>query len=422
MGMVDNEKSALQRVREATRAALQQPTPSPEALEPLVQELEAPDRLAWALQTVPPLGRWAATVGAQAASESKLTLLELIERCRYAPNGPAVLLARSLTCSISDMRRILREAGEMAVELLRLSFHETSAEALWFVTAAIEVVPQQLLLRNTLGAELARVPPSAVTHLFVEHISSYLLRVIVTGALAPRDVAGWLRLRLLQEKIAKAAPSTLFDGYNVRSSGPRCLPNLMQAIAASLTGESSTRVFWIPNLIELPLKEANAEGLADSAADLTILLHLSWTPEERLRLAVAILDAVRRTGCRKGQTLVELTFSEVYTRLVQDRIPPSWRSFVFFADSAWKLAKEWRSWLVDSWIIWSWQPVALLRCLAGDHLLFRQLAHRAAQSRDGLAFLHALRDALAADAELSAKWSDAVTEVLENPHTSIDTD
>jgi hypothetical protein len=233
-------------------------------------------------------------------------------------------------------------------------------------------------------------------------------------------VGEWLRLRLLQEKIAKAAPSTLFDGYNVRPSGPRCLPNLLQAVAASLRTESSTRVFWIPNLIELPLKEVNAEGLADSADDLTILMHLWWTPEERLRLAVPILDAVRRTGCRKAQPLVELSFPDVYARLVQDRIPPGWRSFVFFADSAWELAKEWRCWLIDSWIAWDWQPISLLRCIAGDQILFRQLAHRAAQSKDGLAFLQALRDALATEPELPAGWRTAAAEVLENPNRPIE--
>lgn len=403
----------LEGLREATRIELSLSAPRLDHLERLVGQVSPSDRLTWALEAHPPaLAAWAASQGAAAAREQQLSLPALRDRCRPAPNGMRVLFSWVTALRLHELREALRSLGETSLPLLRLSLHEPGGAALSLISMATEVLRAEALLEQPLAVELASAAVWEGTQRLASQLAPRLVHAIASSALPGEHAAVWLRIHLVQEGLARGSRYALFERTGTHPASPKCLPRLVGAIGEAARTTPPLATFWIPPVLRPPLEQAERTSLEPAIEALIGILDLPWAPDDRLRLAVPTLHAVRRTDCRAGYPLVERTFPVVYRHLLDRKLDgASWQLLRFIGDD-WDEAKAWRSWLIDRWIEWGWPPAAFLRCLAGDEALFQRLARRAAESREGRAFLRRLPEALATAPDLAEIWRGPITRAL----------
>lgn len=406
-------------LREATRIALAQPDPPLGTVERLVQATSDADQLAWALDVEgPALAARAAVIGAAAAARTGMPWVELVKRCEGAPNGWAVLLRRAMTLPTYEVRAALRDAGPVAVELVKRAVTESDPAAGILVAAATEVVSDEALLTADLAATIEAAADTMGARRLVDAVLPLLVRRLAAGEDNAGEVGAWLKLRLVQEAIARSSPWGLFNGASQVAAKAAWLPAVAQIIAEQAAVDSPPLSPWIPCLLTRPLEEASAWSLAASQDALVRILDFPLSSEHRGGLAAAILFTVRRTGCRECRPLVERTFPVVYPMLLEDS--PWLRPFTWFWEDAWDRAKSWRRWLIESWIAWGWPAEGLLACVGGDETLLRRLVKRAARSWEGAAFLGRLIEAIRRDDGLRERWGRVVAQMIDDSEAGAD--
>lgn len=413
----------LEGLREATRIALAQPDPRPILIERIVRAADASDRLTWSLEvTAPVLAGAAASVGAAAAAEQGIPWPDLVERCREAPNGLGVLVARVLSLPSNQARKALESAGSLAPDLLKRVLHGDGSSVTSLISAATHVLPDEPLLSLDMAAELDAAGAADGARCFAEIMAPRLVSVLVAGRWLQGSAAAWLGARPMQQVIERSSAWTLFSRGWAFARSDAWLPNIARAIHEYAASKEDSATTWMPVLLERPIDEANAGSLAAAEEDLLSILELPLRVQERERLSAMVLQAMRRTQCRRGgRRLVERTFPVVYPRLLGDRGWP-WRSVVSVWSDGWDLAKVWRHWLLDTWLAAEWPPEGLLRCLEGDEQLLGQIAHRAAKRWEGRELLRRLRRTLAQRESFAMDWERRAARILDDMASEVDYD
>lgn len=411
----------LEGLRAATRITLTHPETPFDRLEALVQAAAADDRLTWALEAEDPRLAWrAASVAGAAAAELGTPWEELVARCRQAPNGVRVLVTRAMSFGTWELRELVKSAETPTLELLKAALDPAGPGSASVIDATAAILPAEILLGLDVAAALDVAGTTPAARRLAEAVAPHLASRIAGARCTPDAAAAWLRARSVQEAIARAYHSTLFSGARGLAAPWTWLPPMVRAIRQHCEQDRGPVRGWIPALLELPLEEASAGSLSSAAEDLSFILALPLDGDDRGRLAAAVLHAVRLTRALQVHRLVEQTFPVVYPRLLDDgasRWPVPLRRFAF----SWDVAKDWRHWLLDTWIEYRWPPRGLLLALGRDEDLFRRIAHRAAKRSAGRELLVRLADSVEVDAEL-ARWRWAVRDKLRDLRIESDYD
>lgn len=409
-------------MRAAARIVAELPGARPEALAPVVARLDAPTRLAWALEvTDASLAAWAGDRGADAAIDLGIGPPEVLQRCAAAPNGEAVLLSRFARLPPSELRAVLGDVGT-AIRVLALALAEGSSRMGPLVDAAGEALEDEELFSAAVAAALVGASTSPAAARFAENLAPRLVREIVNGRWTAERRGTWLGIAPVREALERTPPAMLFGTRGARDWDADCLPNVAHATAQQVRSDASVGLGWIANLLDRPLASAGRKSVDRARTDLEALLAVPRDRDGWLLLAARILWAVRRTDCTSAHSLVELAFPVLYVALGRDAASPGVRAVLSSAGSGWDVAKSWRHWLLDAWISNGWPPASFLRCMADDEALFLRIAKRARWKWRGRDFLRDLAATVTREPEFAAKWLGPIERALGSEDLKVDYD
>jgi len=375
----------LRALADATAMVLDKPDVRPEPLTRILDRLTPEQRLDWALAVADPrLASWAGKRGSMAATELRLSLPALTERCSGQANANHVLLAYLEGLSMSSVK-------------------------------------DEDLFHSAIAAILEKDRESTGTKRLAETIAPRLVsRAARDGDVS--DVASWFTLESIQKALANASEWTLFSGYqSARAWEAQCLPNLARVLAMSTRTRRPTSLVWLTHVLGKPLQDAMSTSFSRSIHDLVVLIESPHEIEGWSILAAQLLLAVRRNRGAQSYLLVERIFPVLYPALVQNALDSATTSLlrsVIWRD--WDIAKNWRHWLLDVWLGERWPAASFLRCLGDDIALFRRIAYRAWHKEKEKDFVRNLSSAWIHDDALAQQWRGPVNRFLANPDAKTD--
>ncbi|WP_309896693.1 hypothetical protein [Archangium sp.] len=407
----------------ARRGVAQDARPPEEKLGPLLAEVEASTRLAWALEVREPprLAWYAAEVGAEAARELALPPDELVRQCGGTPNGARLLLLFAEKAHhVEPLVQALRQTPALALDLLVLALREEGPRIERLTRVAAELIPTEQLLAPELRRALLATRESWRIRELVERLGPQWSRAVCEQSLAPAELASWLDIPSMRQWLQYAWRDQLLSAAKGVDEN-LLLPGLAAVLHAWLDSTDTHDREWIHRLLERLLRNTSARELNLASEHLAHVLRRVpvWVLDNSY-LPNDLLALVHRTRPISGWHIVEQVFPRLYARVCREGKSFSATLLSFFTGKDWDKAKPMRQWLVDTYIELNWPPDSFLRCLDGDTALFFRLAHRAARSREGMDFLQRLPAALERAPELAARWRRPIEEVLANPHRPID--
>jgi hypothetical protein len=381
--------------------------------------------LSWALETAEPnrLAWRAAEAGADAAQAMGLEPGELVRRCGGTPNGARLLLRLATRLpQVAPLEKALRQTPVLALDVLVCALRE---EWNWRTSDLVDVAQELLPEERFLAPELLQVLRSSQdayrTRRLMRRVGPQWLRAVHGASLPDEALVEWLSLSLLRQWLRDASPWTLRT--EARTQEPDdLLPGLCRVLRHWLSTREPHDISWVSEFLERLVEDVATRNLDRASENLAaILFRLSRTSSEG-GLAVRLMNAVERTHVASGWRLVEQSFPRVYANALREH--PSFLGLLAaaFTGKDPDKAKPLRKWLLNAYVSYRWPPESFLRCLRGDTELFFKLAHRAARTREGKAFLHSLPAALDAEPELASQWRRPVEEALSNPYRVTDPD
>jgi hypothetical protein len=417
------EQEALQRITRLLAAQGQGTLKK--VLESLRPTMESSLILAWALEASEPnwLAWYAAEAGAQAAKSLGLSLNELVRRCGGSTNGARLLLVlATLLERVEPLEQALRQVPMLARDVLVLSLREEwDSRTSNLTRVALELISDEQLLTPELLQMLRSYSEQWRTRELMRRVGPQWLRAVYSASLPDQVLADWLSVALLRQWLWGTTSWQLRTEARVSEVGD-LLPGLCRVLRRWLDTQNPYDIAWVPALLEGVLDKAGSRNLDEASEDLTaVLRHLS-RDQAYGRLAAKVLAFVSRTSIPSGWRLVEQVFPRVYAAALRDEPSLFGVMSAVLTGKGWDKAKPLRRWLIEAYVDHRWPPESLLRCLDGDVGLFFKLAHRAARSRKGAAFLERLPSALEAAPELASRWRRPIEDALDDPHRVTDSD
>ncbi|HEX5751283.1 MAG TPA: hypothetical protein VFZ09_33980 [Archangium sp.] len=391
-------------------------------LEPVLSQVDDATRLEWALASGEPshLAWFAAEIGAQAVRALETGLDALVRKCSGPPNGARLLLLYAEKLQrVEPLTQELRQRPVLARALVVLALQEEGPRIEHLTRVASESIPPEQLLAPELRQALLDTRDQWRVRNLMGRLGPQWLRALCEGSHPPAELASWLDIPMLRQWLRQSMRSQLLSSTST-SEEHHLIPRLAATLRAWLDSPEAYDRDWIPGLLEYLVWNASARELDPACENLAHVLR--QLPPRCLddHLASKLLALVERTRPSSGWHIVELVFSRIHARLLEDEKSLLGALASLLTGKDWDRAKQLRQWLVDTYVSLHWPPESFLRSLRGDPPLFFRLAHRAARTPAGMDFLRRLPSALDAAPELASRWRRPIEEVLANPHRPID--
>jgi len=417
------ELEALQRI---TRLLLAQGESAlRRGLEPLRAKVEPSLILEWALGVSEPnwLAWYGAETGAQAAESLGLSPEELVRRCGGTANGARLLLVLATQLPrVEPLEKALRQVPVLALDVLVISLREEwNSRTNNLTRVALELISHEQLLAPELRQVLRSYSEQWRTRELLRRVGPQWLRAVHSASLSDEALADWLSVPLLRQWLRDTTRWQLRTEALVSEVGD-LLPGLCRVLRYWLESQDAYDTAWVLPLLEGVLDEARSRNLDEASEDLAETLRRLSRDSAHGRVAAKVLAMVSRTSVPSGWRLVEQVFPRIYAGALRDEPSLFGLMSAALTGKDWDKAKPLRRWLIETYVDRRWPPESFLRCLDGDVELFFKLAHRAARTRAGMAFLQRLPSALEDAPELASRWRRPIADALADPDRVSDPD
>jgi hypothetical protein len=347
-------------LKRALELILAEEGPSSRALE-RIESLPVESRIDWSLGFVPTGWRgFAVTHGARWLRESRADASTVVARCAGIEHGPEVLLSWLDGASDSEVksaladddpvkRLVLHTLANPDPELIRGRGFDAVARR---ASAAIpDSDVQRALIQDRASAAADRVM-SAIAPLLVQDVIAGAPNPVLAQLYSAPSWSRWL---------ARSSPRDIRELVG-REALSHALP---QAWSITVLAASATASV----VVVASIREADAAALDAAHSVAAQWFNRSEAEGIRERLAAEVLVAVRERLPKSGPVWIELCFGVVYPPVFSGKRDPFSSTLWRPGHKEWDVARNWREWLVQTWMDKKWPPETFLRTLKHDRRL-----------------------------------------------------